>query len=61
MTPQAQGRMVSMLSGHWLDGTLFSLNMADEATFTHVNLLPEPSSIILLGLRLRYCWRLTRR
>lgn len=50
-----------LLTGQWLDGTQFALPFYGDGSYNHVNLLPEPSSIALLGLAVVLLRRLTRR
>jgi hypothetical protein len=38
------------VSGFWLDHTPFTINLNGEETYTHINLIPEPASLLLLGL-----------
>jgi hypothetical protein len=35
--------------GFWLDDTLFTIDLNGSETFSHINLIPEPTSLILLA------------
>ncbi|MHC4625135.1 MAG: PEP-CTERM sorting domain-containing protein [Planctomycetota bacterium] len=37
------------LTGFWLNGSPFTLDLYGGETYSHINLIPEPSSLILLG------------
>jgi hypothetical protein len=36
-----------LLTGSWLDHTPFSLTLADESVLSHINLVPEPATLML--------------
>ena len=38
------------VSGFWADGTSFTIDLNGFETYSHINLIPEPYSLILLGL-----------
>ncbi len=38
------------VSGFWLDDTPFTIDLYDAETFSHVNLVPEPCTLCLLGM-----------
>jgi len=38
------------LTGFWLDDTSFTIDLYGTETYSHINLIPEPTSLILLGL-----------
>lgn len=38
------------LTGFWLDGADFSIDLYGLGTYNHINLVPEPSSLILFAL-----------
>ncbi|HUW18271.1 MAG TPA: hypothetical protein VMW16_03130 [Sedimentisphaerales bacterium] len=38
------------LTGFWLDGTPFTIDLYDAQTYSHINLIPEPATILFLGL-----------
>jgi hypothetical protein len=38
------------LTGFWLDGTAFSIDLYAPSTYDHINLIPEPGSLALLSL-----------
>jgi hypothetical protein len=38
------------VNGYWLDDTPFTINLNGVDTYTHINLIPEPASCLLLGL-----------
>jgi len=56
--PTAGSRDGGQLTGFWFDDTPFTIDLSGEQTYSHVNLIPEPSSLILLtlgALMLRAC------
>ena len=38
------------VSGFWLDDTPFTIDLYDAETYSHVNLVPEPCTLCLLGM-----------
>jgi hypothetical protein len=36
--------------GYWLDDTPFTIELSTAETYSHINLIPEPSSLLLLAL-----------
>jgi hypothetical protein len=38
------------VSGYWWDWTLFAINLNGSETYSHINLIPEPASLLLLGV-----------
>jgi hypothetical protein len=38
-----------LLSGFWLDDTPFAIDLYDPQTYNHINLVPEPTSLLLLA------------
>jgi len=38
------------LTGFWLDDTAFTIDLYGIETYSHVNLIPEPATILLFGL-----------
>jgi len=48
--PRAGNWGGGQLTGFWLDDTSFSIDLYDYDTCEHINLIPEPGSLILLAL-----------
>lgn len=40
---------VGQVSGNWLDGTSFLINLGGIDTYSRINLIPEPATFLLLG------------
>jgi len=38
------------MSGFWLDDTAFTIDFSTAETYSHINLVPEPGTLILMGL-----------
>ena len=40
------------VSGNWEDGTLFNIDLVNDTsiTYSHINLIPEPATLLLFGL-----------
>lgn len=38
------------LTGFWLDDTPFTIDLYGAGTYSHINLVPEPSTLLLFGL-----------
>ncbi len=36
--------------GFWTDGTAFTIDLNGSETYSHINLIPEPTSLLLFGL-----------
>jgi len=48
--PAAGSRDGGQLTGFWLDDTPFSIDLYGTGTYSHINLIPEPASLLLLAL-----------
>jgi len=48
--PLAGSRAGGQLTGFWLDDTPFSIDLYDPETYSHITLIPEPTSLLLLAL-----------
>jgi hypothetical protein len=48
--PSAGNWNGGQLAGFWLDDTPFIIDLAGSGTYSHINLVPEPSSLILFAL-----------
>jgi hypothetical protein len=48
--PYAGSKDGGQLTGFWLDDTAFSIDLYGLGTYSHINLIPEPSSLILFAL-----------
>jgi len=48
--PTAGSRNGGQLTGFWFNDTPFIIDLSGEQTYSHINLVPEPSSLVLLGL-----------
>jgi hypothetical protein len=48
--PSGGNRDGGQLTGFWLDDTPFTIDLYDPDTYSHINLVPEPSSLALLAL-----------
>ena len=38
------------VSGFWLDSMAFTIDFSTAETYSHINLVPEPSTLVLMGL-----------
>lgn len=38
------------LTGFWLDDTPFTIDLYDAQTYNHINLIPEPATVLLMSL-----------
>jgi len=47
--PSAGGWDGGQLTGFWLDDSSFAIDLYDPDTYEHINLVPEPCSLILLA------------
>jgi len=36
--------------GYWFDDTPFTINLSTAETYSHITLIPEPTSLLLLAL-----------
>jgi len=41
---------IGLLSGKWKDGTAFAINISENAETAIIQVIPEPTSILILGL-----------
>jgi hypothetical protein len=48
--PSAGNYNGGQLTGLWFDDTTFTIDLYDTVTYDHINLVPEPSSLILFAL-----------
>ena len=48
--PSAGKHNGGLLTGFWFDDTTFTIDLYDPVTYDHINLVPEPSSLILFAL-----------
>ena len=48
--PSAGNWNGGQLTGFWLDDTPFIIDLAGSGTYSHINLVPEPCSLLLLAL-----------
>ncbi len=48
--PMGGTRDGGQLTGFWLDDTPFTIDFYGTQTYSHINLIPEPSTLLLLGL-----------
>ncbi len=48
--PSAGNYNGGQLTGLWFDDTTFTIDLYDPVTYDHINLVPEPSSLILFAL-----------
>jgi hypothetical protein len=48
--PSAGNWNGGQLTGFWLDDTPFIIDLAGSGTYSHINLVPEPGSLILFAL-----------
>ena len=48
--PSAGSWNGGQLTGFWLDDTPFIIDLAGSGTYSHINLVPEPGSLILFAL-----------
>jgi hypothetical protein len=48
--PSAGNRNGGQLTGFWFDNTTFTIDLYNPVTYDHINLVPEPSSLILFAL-----------
>lgn len=37
------------ITGFWQSGSPFTINLADSGTYSHINLIPEPATLLLLS------------
>jgi hypothetical protein len=49
------GYGAGQIYGFWLDHTPFAIDLYDTETYGHVNLVPEPSTILLLAAGAAFC------
>ncbi|NIP55527.1 MAG: hypothetical protein GWN00_14400, partial [Aliifodinibius sp.] len=48
--PMGGSRDGGQLTGFWLDSTAFIIDLYGTDTYSHINLIPEPCSLLLLAL-----------
>ena len=48
--PMGGSRDGGQLTGFWLDSTAFIIDLKGSDTYSHINLIPEPCSLLLLAL-----------
>jgi len=49
-TPSGGSYGYGQVYGFWLDGTAFTIDLNGAETYSHINLIPEPCSLILVAL-----------
>ena len=50
MTQSGGTHGVGQITGYWLNDSQFTINLGGTDAYTHINLIPEPTSLLLLGV-----------
>lgn len=48
-TTVSEDKPYASLSGHWLDGSVFSFRVTEPATYGQIHFVPEPGSLLVLA------------